>query len=80
MKKELPHNAEIDTEKEELTLNLGSVCLNFSFEEWDDFISMISDIDTVFQANLTVESYACPTCGSANNSYEYNEPTEEEYN
>jgi len=80
MKKQLPHKAEIDTETEELTLNLGSVCLNFSFEEWDEFISMISDIDTVFQANLTVESYMCPTCGSANNSYEYNEPTEEEYN
>ena len=80
MKTPLPHGAEIDSEKRIIAINLGSVHLKFSFDEWDDFIEMIADIDTIFQSNLKVDSYACPSCGSETNSYEYNEPTEEEYN
>ena len=80
MKVSLPHGSELDTETNEIKINLGSVILNFSLEEWEEFITIIGDVDTVLQANLKVESFICPSCGSANNSFEYNEPTEEEYN
>jgi len=80
MKVSLPHGSELDTETNEVKISLGNVILNFSLEEWEEFISIIGDIDTVLQSNLQVDSFVCPSCGSANNSYKYHEPSEEEYN
>jgi len=80
MKVNLPHGSELDTEHNEIKVNLGNVILNFSLEEWEEFILIISDVDTVLQSNLKAESFVCSSCGSETNSYEYNDPTKEEYN
>ena len=80
MKIHLPHGCSIDDKENVIVLDLGSVQLKFSFEEWEDFVSVISDIDSVIQTNLSVESFTCPSCGSLNGSYEYRQPSDDEYN
>jgi len=76
----LPHGATIEDEKQVITLDLGMIQLKFSFEEWEDFVEIISDIDSVFQSKVSAEAYKCPSCGTAKSFYDYNEPDEDEYN
>ena len=76
----LPHGAAIEDKKQIITLDLGMIQLKFSFEEWEDFVEIISDIDSVFQSNVSAEAHKCPSCGTAKNFYDYNEPEEDEYN
>ena len=76
----LPHGAVIDDQNQLITVDLGRIQLSFSFEEWEDFIGMISDIDTVVQSNVTAEGYTCPSCGTQKVFYDYQQPDEDEYN
>tara|TARA_Y100000310_G_scaffold90068_1_gene87313 strand:- start:771 stop:1010 length:240 start_codon:yes stop_codon:yes gene_type:complete len=76
----LPHDASIDDEGETISISLGPVTLNFTFEEWESFVIMIDDINAVFQSNLQTLVHQCSTCGTINSTVEYVEPEEDEFN
>jgi|TARA_Y100000593_G_C4282836_1_gene323688 hypothetical protein len=78
--RELPHGAYVDAETNTLHLSLGSITLNFNFEEWGEFIKMIDDINIVFQSNVEESLYQCEACGTVNAVIAYVEPEEDEFN
>lgn len=79
-KHELPHGAHFDHETEQISLPIGSVTLNFSFEEWSAFFDIVDDVNTVIQMN-TIESFAqCPSCHTVVSFVQYEEPQEDEIN
>lgn len=70
----------IDSENRMIVFPVGnSIVLKFTFEEWADFIALVSDANLVFESNTSVNSYQCGACGSVNEVLEYEEPEEEDF-
>lgn len=80
MSSELPHGAFVDSDRKTISLPMGSIVINFTFEEWLEFVEIIDDINLVFKTNLDASIYQCPSCGTAAALYEYSEPENEEIN
>ena len=79
-KHELAHGAQIDSELELISLPIGNVTLNFSFDEWQRFCGIVEDVNTIIQMN-TVENIAqCPSCHTVVSYIHYEEPGEDEIN
>ena len=71
----------IDGENNTVTLPVGeSLVLKFTFEEWMEFVSIVSDANLVFESNTVVNTYACGACGTVNSTMEFEEPEEEDFN
>ncbi len=70
----------IDGENRLVIFPVGnSIVLKFTFEEWGDFVALVSDANLVFETNTSVNSYQCGACGSINEVLDYEEPEEGDY-
>ena len=79
-KHELAHGAQIDTELGVISLPVGNVVLNFSFEEWQQFCDVVDDVNIVIQMNTVENAAQCPACHSVVSYTYYEEPNEDEVN
>ena len=77
---DLPHGATIDPDTGQVSICLGQVSLNFSLEEWENFLLMIDDINTVVQTNSIENVVQCPACNTVSRYIQYEEPAEEDIN
>jgi len=57
-----------------------ALILKFTFEEWMDFVSLVSDANLIFETNTAVNNYQCGACGAVNSSLEFEEPNDEDFN
>ena len=57
-----------------------ALILKFTFEEWMDFVSLVSDANLIFETNTSVNNYQCGACGAVNSSLEFEEPNDEDFN
>ena len=80
MSNELPTGLVIDKENKKLTIPFGPISLTVTFEEWDDFVEKIDDIDSILASRLQTDTYQCEACGSLNTITEYVEPEDGEFN
>ena len=79
-KHELAHGAHIDPQTELISIPIGNVTLNFSFDEWQQFCDIIDDVNTVIQMNTVEGSAQCPACHTVVSYIHYEEPTDDEVN
>ena len=80
MSSAVPAGLEIDKETKRLTIPFGPIALTVTFEEWDEFVEKIDDIDAILAANLQTNAYQCDSCGAVNTITEYVEPEDSEFN
>ena len=80
MSSEVPAGLVIDKENKRLTIPFGPIALTVTFEEWDEFVEKIDDIDAILAANLQTNAYQCDSCGAVNTITEYVEPEDSEFN
>ena len=57
-----------------------SLTLKFTFEEWLEFVNLVTEANVIFETNSQVNTYSCGFCGSINSEIEFIEPQEEDYN
>ena len=77
---QLPHSAVVDNEQNIIHLPLGALTLHISFEEWEEFVSIINDVNVAFKNNLEGVVHECASCGSVNIDLQYIEPTDQDLN
>jgi len=77
---ELPHGASIDQEENIVSFPLGSITLNLTFEEWQEFADAVDDVNTVLQSNTVESVMQCPTCNTIASYISYEEPSEKDVN
>tara|TARA_R110001583_G_scaffold38874_6_gene125196 strand:- start:1776 stop:2015 length:240 start_codon:yes stop_codon:yes gene_type:complete len=76
-----PSGVIIDGENNLINFPVGdSLILKFTFEEWMEFVGLVSDVNLVFESNTVVDTYSCGACGTINSTLEFQEPTDEELN
>ena len=56
-----------------------SLVLKFTFEEWIQFVSMVSDANLIFESNTEINNYQCGACGAVNSTIEFEEPDDEDF-
>jgi len=66
MSNELPPGLVIDKENQKLTIPFGPIALTVTFEEWDEFVEKIDDIDAILAVHLQTNAYQCEACGAVN--------------
>ena len=76
---ELPSSV-IDGEKKLITIPLGPVTLNFTFEEWESFLEMVIDVHSVFQSTTVTNHHQCEACGHSSVVVDYVEPEDTDIN
>ena len=77
----LEHGIVIDGHNNTVTFPVGeSLVLKFTFEEWIEFASLVSDANLIFESNTSVNNYQCGACGSVSSVLEFEEPDDEDYN
>jgi len=78
---QFPSGVIIDGENNIVTFPVGdSLVLKFTFEEWMEFVHLVSDVNLIFENNSTVDTFACGACGTINSTIEFNEPVDEDFN
>jgi hypothetical protein len=71
----------IDGQNNTIIFPVGeALILKFTFEEWIDFVSLVSDANLIFETNTLVNNYQCGACGAVNSSLEFEEPNDEDFN
>lgn len=71
----------IDGDNGIVTFPVGeSLTLKFTFEEWLEFVNLVTEANVIFETNSQVNTYSCGFCGSINSEIEFIEPQEEDYN
>jgi hypothetical protein len=54
--------------------------LKFSFEEWLEFVALVSEMNMLFESNTVVNAFRCGSCGTVNSAIEFEEVKEEDLN
>ena len=80
MSSETPPGLVIDKENKKLTIPFGPIALTVTFEEWDEFVERIDDIDAILALQLQTNAYQCEACGAVNTVTEFIEPEDGEFN
>ena len=77
----LSSGAVIDGENGLVIFPVGEfMTLKFTFEEWTQFVEMVSDMNLVFESNTSSTTFMCGSCGTVNTAIEYDEVKEEDMN
>lgn len=57
-----------------------SITLRLTFEEWENFVNNVYEVNLLFEATTRSESFVCGSCGTFNTKVEYYEPDDEDIN
>ena len=76
-----PSGAIIDGESGIVVFPISDfMILKFSFEEWLEFVSLVGEMQMLFESNTVVNSFKCGTCGTVSSEIEFEEVKEEDLN
>ena len=77
----LASGAIIDGENGVVVFPIGDfMTLKFTFEEWSQFVELVSDMNLVFETNTSNTTFMCGACGTVNTEVEFEEVKEEDIN